>query len=1063
MSISRFAARRPVAIAMVAVALVVFGIISTSRLALDWMPSLRLQVVGIVTVYPGAEPYSVEQQITVPVESAIATVSGLKNLESYSMENLSVVVATFHSGVNGYEAVHSINANLAPLAASLPSGSMKPVVAKVDPRMFPLLTVGVTGTDDLAEMTSIAENELRPALEQVLGVAKVSVVGAAHPEVTVYFDSDALRANNLTPYNIYELISQQNALVPAGAIIDNDTRYNVRVGNPLKDADDVKNLVIGHKRTTGMEAGGFGALIPQQLFIKDVARVVSGVSPQQGFARVNGEPAIALHIFKDTGENSVRVSQRIEQAITQLNADQNSRVKLQILTDQSQFIVSALGALRGSATIGALLAVLVLFLFLTSWRSIVVITLAIPLSIVVALVLMYSAKLSLNMMTLGGLALGIGMLVDNAIVVLENIIRFQRMGKGPLEAAEEGANEVVLAISASTLTTIVVFLPLAYLQSTAGQWFRDMALTITFSLCASLLVAITIVPAASARLLRRIRPSQKHNKQTVSLGNDLNMDIIEYNWMSWVQKKYLHQLHRTLQRPWPVLLLVGLLITGGVYAYKNMAAELLPSVDGGVVNLTLTMPAGTPISSTDAVTRRIEEAISLMPEVDSVWSQAGQQDDNLINLLYSSGSNVAQVHAGLIPLANRRRAENIANDISERINSLDLAGGFISVSAERMTDAMGEEYQVGATIQLRGPNLDDLEKQAAILSSDMKDAGGFIDITTSVEQKQPELLFTVDRTKALIGQMTTGLIGLTLRGALTGLEATQIQKDGKSIPVVLRPAPEQVANLDKLLELPLQGMATAGQVVPPVVKFGKVVQSQVTNGPVTIEHRDRWRTVSVHARLADIDLTTAGLKAQTLIDNLNLPTGMSARLAGIHDTIAEASKELTWALALAVALVFMVMAAQFESLRYPFIVMFSVPTAVAGGLIMLWLTGQRLGVPSMMGLIILVGVSVNNAIVLVDAINRYLAEGAHLEEALLTAARNRIRPILMTSLTTIFGLIPLALSRGEGSEMQIPLAIGFMGGMISSTVLTLFFIPVMYKGLYRLIRKPAAPTATVEM
>lgn len=948
------------------------------------------------------------------------------------MENASVIVANFGWGVDSMQAINDIKTQLATVTHLLPADAMEPVVTNVDPRMLPVMKIGVTGLDDITALTKAAEEHLIGRIEQIPGVARVGLAAGVRPEISVFFDTEALRASNTPPAMLYELLRQQNALIPAGVLEDNSVRYHVRVGNPLSSVEEIRDLVIGEKKTAGVEAVGLAALIPQMLFLKDVATVVEGTSPQESYARVDGEPAVILQVYKQSGAGSVSVSRAVRSALAELNQDMDHEIQLWVVGDQSEFIIDALNNVRDAAIVGAVLAVAVLLLFLRSLRSILVVAISIPLSIVAALIMMYASDLTLNLLSMGGLALGIGSLVDNSIVVLESIMRHRQQGLSAQKAAEIGTSKVALAISAGTVTTVVVFLPLAFLESTAGRWFRDTALTVTFSLLASMLVAVTVVPAAAGRFLRK---PLRHTADETSFG-----------WIERLKERYLRSLSRLLNRPVWLWALALVMVVAGLSAPRYMPLELLPSVDGGAINATLTMPAGTPIRVTNGVAGQIEKTVTQIEDVISVWSQLGQDSDDVVQLFYGTGPHVAKMQFLLQPRMQRERSiGDIADEIRQAVEGIDLLGGHLSISTERMTDALGEAFSPGVTIQVSGKDLDALETQADRIAQGLKDAGGFTEITTSVDQRQPELLFTVDRTKALLGSMTTNVVGITLRGALSGLEATRIQRNGESIPVVLRAKPEEVDGIEALLQMSIQGVSGTGQDPVPAVRFGRVATAEETTGPVTIQHVDRVRTVTVHARLDGIDLSEAKRRVSDIIDGLEVPAQIGVRLAGVHDTIQEAVDELTWVLMLAILLVYMVMAAQFESLLYPLIVMIAVPLGLGGGLVCLWISGQSIGVSGLMGLIVLTGVVVNNGIVMVDAANQARRDGADLDQAVLMAAEQRLRPILMTSLTTIFGLIPLALGYGEGTELQRPLAIAYMGGMVFSTLLTLFLVPSAYR------------------
>ncbi|HHT26232.1 MAG TPA: efflux RND transporter permease subunit [Firmicutes bacterium] len=1050
MRLSQFVVRRPVTVSMMVAVILLLGCLAVTRLEIDMLPNLQLPVVGIVTVYPGADPQAVEGQITNRIESAIATVSGLKSLQSYSMENASVVIATFNAGVNPSDAVNDLTTLIAPVSATLPANTIQPVIVKVDPRLFSLATLGVTGSDDIVELTDISENVLKPILEELPGVARVNLIASSKPEISILFDTQVLRDNNIPPYTLLELIASQNVMVPAGPLVDDGTRYNVRVGNPFRDVEDIRNLVIGEKKTTGLEAGGFAALIPQVLLLRDVAQVVEGTSPQQAYARVNGQPAVLLQVYKHANASSIAVSAEIKRALDRLNAEAGEAVEVRLLGDQSEFITTSLADVGSAAIQGAVLAIICLFLFSRSWRSLAVLVVSIPISIVICFILMYFGKLSLNLVSLGGLALGVGNLVDDGIAVLDNILRHHHEGKGARDAAERGSREIAMAMVASALTSIVVFVPFAFLYSTAGQWFRDMALTVSFTSAASLVVAITVVPALSAKLLGNLRRRRVEQKE--QLADALPQPVVddpllkEPDWIARMRRNYGKRLERVLGHPVYVMLIAVLLLGIGGLIPGRLPVELLPNMSSNAINVTLTMPIGTPTTTTNQVAMQIEKSISTLNGVASVWSRIGQDSDDVVQLIQGSGNHVAGIHVNLVP-ADQRQHDTyaIADQIRTLLANADLAGGHLAVSTERVTDSLGADYSPGATIHIKGRDLHILEQISMQVAERLQAQGGFTEISTSVEERQPELIFTVDRTKALLGSMTTGVVGLMLRAAISGQEVTTLEQNGRSIPVVMRAHPRELDSLDALLDMYIQGVPLSGVSNVPAVRFSRVVSTEKTQGPVTIEHTNRMRTVTVSAKLADIDLSEAKRRMQAALAAVEFPFGVEAEIAGVHRTIDEAVNEMVLVLAIGILLVYIVMAAQFESFLYPFIMMLTVPAGIAGGLAALWLTGQNMGVSALMGLIIVVSVVTRNGIVLVDAINQERAHGKDLDEAILTAARNRIRPILMTSITTVAGLLPLAIAAGEGTELQKPLSIAAMGGLIISTILTLYVVPAAYK------------------
>ena len=1053
MNISEFAVRRPVTTAVIVIGVLVFGVIALNRLSIDLLPDLQLPQVTIATVYPGADPRTVEEEVTRPIEDTVAMTAGVQRVTSVSMENVSVVTVEFDWGVNVSAAIEDLRAQLAALSFLLPADAQDPLVLQLDLSQLPVVIIGVSAEGDQLHATGRALTDVRPLLEQVPGVAQVAVVGGAEREIQVLYDPDKLAEHELTPAILEQFLALQNAMVPGGVIENNGVRYSTRIGNHFTDVQQIRDLVIGESR---LPVQGLAALWPPLLYVKDVAEVVDGVKDPTGYARVDGRPTVLLQVLKRPGANTVAVARGVHAALARLQQD-HPDLGLTVVLDQSVQIQRALRNLAQSGVIGAVVAVAVLFLFLRHWRSIAVIASAIPLSIVVTFVLMYFADMNLNLMTLGGLALGVGMLGDNAIIVLENFFRHRSEGLPAGEAAVTGAKEVGGAVLAATLTTVAVFLPVVFMDTFVGQLFKELGLTVSLASAASLLVSLTVVPVTAARMLRS------------GVGRRAAMDLTDpktalpepdaagsarreaaaaaegaaaHGRSRGLTALYDGLLQKALDRRGWVLGGAAALLVATALLWPHLGIEFLPEMGSRTLFITMEMPPGTPLSETDAVAREAERRLSEMPELAFVAAQVGQQQhDDLLSLMQGHQTNTIQIMAYVPETVRTRDLGPVMDAAKARLADLPVR----SLSVARQWQGGGNPFSNDLIVQVRGVDMDALESVARDLDARLRRAlGDRAEVRLGLAEQQPEVFLEVDQSRALIGGLSTAQISLAVRNALSGVQATHVRQNGQTVPVVVKPHPDRLQNLDDLLDYRVSSPVPMSLTDTTSIRLSNVVRAVEQTGPQSIRRVDGARAVELTVRPARSDVRDLTRIVDQVVAEAALPPGVTVTLAGLSQMLSDAWDELGTVLLLAVALVYLVMAAQFESWRYPLIIMVTVPLAAMGSLWAMFLTGTNLGVASLIGVMMLVGVVVNNGIVLVDYTGILARRGMPVRDAVVTAARRRLRPVLMTAITTIGGMIPMALGQEQGMELQGPLAITVIGGLTASTVLTLFVVPILY-------------------
>jgi len=1024
MNLANFSIKRPVTTLMIILVVLVLGFVSFSRLGIDLFPNMTLPIAVVMTQYEGVAPQEMESLITKPIEQVISTISNVNSIQSITNQGQSIVVIEFNWGTNMDFAMLDVREKIDMVKSYLPEDSSAPTVIKIDPSMMPVMQIVLYGGNDIIQLKKLADDVITDRLLRLEGVASVNVIGGREREIVINVDPDKLSFYRLSMTQIANTLRAENMNLPGGSLDQGKKEYVIRTTAEFEDIAEIENLPIA------LPQGGI-------VHLRDIARVEDTYKEVSTISRYNGKPCISLSIMKQSGSNTVQVANQINAEIERLENELPANVDLKPIFDESEFIKLSIDNVKDNAITGAILAVLVLYLFLRNARSTLVIGLSIPISIIATFVLIYFGNLTLNIMSLGGLALGVGMLVDNSIVVLENIFYHRQIGEEPIKAALSGANEVALAVTASTLTTVAVFLPMVFVSGITAQIFKELALTVTFSLLASLAVALTLVPLLSSRLLTEVSMISEDgpsNRKGIINWVLKPLDVFSV-FFNKVHSRYRNLLHWALGHRKLVVIISALAFVISIALIPAVGAEFLPKTDSGSININFELADGTKLDETNRIINEFYDKIADMPEIQDALISIGS-GTGMTSSLGGSSANTGSITLQLVPLSERKASsEQIAEEI--RRIAEKTPGADISVSAVSTMDFAGGGMP-SVSISIEGADFDKLDQISNQVMDIIKSVPATREVTSSMEKGRPELRIKVDRDKAALYGISSGQIAQAVSSAITGMTATKYKVDGEEIDVVIRAEKDLVDSASKIRSLLIPSPTGA------LITLGNVAEIQNETGPVSINRQDQTRTVTVTAQVIGRDVGSVNQEIQEKLANLKLPDGYRVTMGGEQQEMMEAFQDLSLAFVLAILLVYMVMAAQFESLVQPFVIMFSVPLASIGIVLSLLLTGRHINIVSFMGVIMLAGIVVNNAIVLIDFINQLRQRGMGRNEAIITAGPQRLRPILMTTLTTVLGLIPMALGLGEGGELGAPLATVVIGGLTVSTILTLVVVPVIY-------------------
>lgn len=1055
MNIAEIATRRRVTVGMVTITFVLFGLIALRDLKVNLLPDLSYPTLTVRTEYTGAAPSEIENLVTEPVEEAVGVVKNLRRLRSVSRTGQSDVVLEFAWGTDMDRAGIEVRDKLELLR--LPLEAEKPVLLRFDPSTEPIMRLGLVAktaqtSSDVAALKDLrryADETLKKRLEPVGGVAAVKVSGGLEDEVQVLLDPQRLAQLNLTPARVIDRLRQENVNISGGAIDEGNQRYLVRTVNQFATVEQMQDMLVA------VDQG-----VPVRL--RDVAQVAQGFKEREAIIRMDGREAIELAIYKEGDANTVAVAEGLTEQLERLGENLPADVNLIVVDDQSVFIRGSLDDVRNEALMGGLLAILIIFFFLRDGWSTFVIGLTLPVSVISTFFLMEQVGLSLNIMTLGGLALATGMVVDDSIVILESIAKARERGLGVIEAAVEGASEVRLAVVASTLTNIAVFLPMVFVEGVAGQLFGEQALTVAIAILVSMVVSMSLIPmlaslksaaplgfpedgrpmpAPSGRWARlRLAVLYAVLRVALAIGTVVgrllggvgSLLLRPYDWLA---AYYRRALPAALARPAPIMVLSALAFAGSLSLVSGLGLDLIPQLAQGRFEMTVKLPPGTPLADSDALVREIQTRHTEDPRIRTIHGVSGSGTRLDANPT-ESGENIGKL---LIVLADGA-GEQAEADVTEELRRTMEAWPRADVKFSRPELF---SFATPLEIEIRGYDLDQLKTAGQELARRLQADDRYADVKSTVEQGFPEIQVLFDAERAAALNLTTRQIADQVVRQVRGEVATRYSFRNRKIDVLVRAEESARASAAEISQLIVNPESERP------VRLSAVAEIISTEGPSEIHRVDQERVAIVSANLRYGDLGTAVANIERMLAEQPLGAGLDVNIGGQNEELQDSVRSLVFALVLAIIMVYIVMASQFESLLHPFVIMFTIPLAAVGAILALKLSGNGLSVVVFIGLILLAGIVVKNAIMLIDRVNQLREEGVPKLQAICDGSHERLRPIVMTTLTTLFGFLPLAIGGGEGAEVRAPMAITVIGGLLVSTLLTLLVIPVMYALLDR--------------
>jgi hydrophobic/amphiphilic exporter-1 (mainly G- bacteria), HAE1 family len=1018
MWISDTSIKRPVFATMVILSFMVLGIVSLGRLGIDLFPEVNFPFVNVLVPYPGAGPEEVETLVTRPIEDAVAGINGVKRVISTSTEGMSMVGIELRLEIDPQAATAEVREKVAAIRSRLPEQIKDPTINRFDVSALPIATYAVGSASLASDVTRrMVEDDIKPLLGQIDGVAAVEVNGGQVRELQVNLDPRRLEALNLPITEVAAKLAADNLDVPGGQVRRDGKAVSLRTQGQYKTASEIEHVIL---RSTG------GSTVR----VKDVGEVVDGYQDRISTTRLNGQDAVSFSVRKQSGANTVEVQQKIDAALAKA-APAFPQLEIKQVHTDAEGIIENVTDVRGHIIFGGMMAVLVVFVFMRDWRSTAITALALPTSVIATFFFMYAIGFTINMMTLMALSLVIGILIDDAVVVRENIYRHMEHGEDPYTAARNGTSEIGLAVMATTFTILAVFLPVGFMTGIVGQFFKSFALTIAFAVSISLLVAFTLDPMLSSRFVRFIPLEERTRTRTGRFLERVG------GFYDRIDQKYHRLLGWAIDHPWKIVATAAVVFFASMSTLSIIGTEFVPQEDRGEFAVNVEVPAGTAFEQTVAYAEQVEQVVKQLPEVRQIFTTVGFEGSPLKASL--------RVKAGKKHERERTLAA-LKQDVRGRLQQIPL----LKMTVADPEFMQGAPTQAPLSVYLRGDDMAELQRINEEALQKVKAVPGAVDVDSTLETGQPEMVAAVNRELAADLGYDVGSVAMQLRGMVEGIVPTRLREDDKEYDIRVRLAPEFRNDFEAIARTPLYSPTGA------VVRARDIVRLQPEVGPAAIEREARRRQAKINIELSDRSLGEVTADVGRVMQGIQLPPNFEWGFAGDVEMMQESAAAMGLALLLATAFIYIVLASQFESFLEPFLIMISLPLALVGALLAILLTGKNLGMPAMIGVVMLMGLVTKNAILLVDLTNQYVREGASVRDAILKAGPVRLRPILMTTIAMILGMMPSAMGSGEGSEFRSPISIATIGGLITSTMLTLVVVPVAYLLLARTLERVKA-------
>jgi hydrophobe/amphiphile efflux-1 (HAE1) family protein len=1012
---------------MVIMSFMVLGLVSMGRLGIDLFPEVNFPFVNVTVVYPGAGPEEVESLVVRPVEDAVAGINGVKRVISTSTEGVGRVGIELRLEVDPQAATAEVREKVAAIRGTLPQDIEDPTIQRFDVAALPIMTFAVGSSQPSDVTRRQVEDDLKPLLEQIDGVAAVQVNGGEVREIQINLDPRRLEALGLPLSQVAAKLAAENLDVPGGQVKGNGRSIALRTKGEFETVSEIENVILRS------DAGS-------TVRLRDVGVVVDGYEDKRSTTRLNGSDAVSFSIQKQSGANTVEIADRVEATLARL-APTFPQLQIRPVHNDAEFIKENVADVRSHIIFGGVMAVLIIFVFMRDWRSTLISALALPTSVIATFFFMWAVGFTINMMTLMALSLVIGILIDDAVVVRENIYRHMEHGEDPFTAARKGTAEIGLAVMATTFTILAVFLPVGFMTGIVGQFFKSFALTIAFAVSMSLLVAFTLDPMLSSRFVRYIPPEERGRSR---LGRVLEGWGRVYDR---IDRRYHGVLGWAIDRPWQVLGIAALVFVASLSTLGVIGTEFVPAEDRGQYEINVELPPGTSFEQGVEMVAAIEKTVQEMPEVWQIFSTVGVNGDPLL----------ANLRVRTTPKTERERGlAALKDDTRQRLAGIPLVKAVVT-DPEFM---QGAPSQAPVSVYLRGDDIEALQRLSDEVTAKIAQVPGTVDVDSSLESGQPEMVARVNRSLAADLGFDVSSVALQLRGMVEGVVPTKLRDGDKEYDIRVRLAPEFRNDFSALARAPIYSPSGA------LVRTSDVATMEPGIGPTSIEREQRRRQAKIDVELADRSLGEVTADISAVMNGVTLPPNFEWGFLGDVEMMQEAAAAMGLALVLATAFIYIVLASQFESFFEPLLIMLSLPLALVGALLAILLTGHNLGMPPMIGVVMLMGLVTKNAILLIDLTNHYVREeGKSVKEAILLAGPIRLRPILMTTMAMILGMMPSAMGQGQGAEFRAPISIATIGGLITSTALTLVVVPVAYLLLHRALERVRAwrrnPAATV--